>query len=536
MASYDLVIRGANLIDGTGAPVRKGDLAVVGDRIVEIGQVAASGGYRVIDATGLALAPGFVDIHSHSDYHLLLQPTADSAVRQGVTLEIGGNCGYAAAPIWGPWYEERAASYRTLYNLDHAWRGAADYFTRLEAEGISENFGLLIGHNTLRGSAMGGANRAPSTTELQAMIDGARQGMADGALGLSTGLLYAPACFSKPEELVAIAAAVRDCGGILTCHMRSEGDGLLESIDEIIDVAEQADISLQISHLKTSGERNWVKLPETIRRIEDARARGVDVSCDRYPYTASNTGLQAVLPNWALEGGQQERVDRLGDPAARIRMAHDLASRYPSEYWSQLMISEVTQDEHRQYEGLRVNEAARLTQTEPVDFVLGLLLAERMQVDAIFFTMCEDNLTAILQKPYAMIGSDSGCRSHQGPLSHGRPHPRTFGTFPRVLGRFVREKGVLDLPTAIRKMTWDPCRKLGLLDRGRLRSGCVADLVLFDPASISDQATYERPIRYPLGIQHVFVNGVPVVEAGEHTGNRPGRVVRRCSPEPRQKR
>src|SRR5574337_2101561 len=278
---HDLVIRGADLIDGTGTAARQSDLAVVGDRIVEIGRVAPSMGYRVIEATGLTLAPGFVDIHSHSDYHLLLQPTADSAVRQGVTLEIGGNCGYAAAPIWGPWFEERAAAYRTLYNLDHTWQGAADYFTRLEAEGISENFGLLIGHNTLRGSAMGGANRQPSTTQLQAMIDGARQGMADGALGLSTGLLYPPACFSQPEELIAIAAAVRDCGGILTCHMRSEGDGLLEAIDEIINIAEQAHIPLQISHLKTSGERNWVKLPEVIRRIEEARARGVDVSCDR---------------------------------------------------------------------------------------------------------------------------------------------------------------------------------------------------------------------------------------------------------------
>src|SRR5574337_1231697 len=271
MATYDLVIRGADLIDGTGAPARRADLAVAGDRIAEIGRIAPSLGYRVIEAAGLTLAPGFVDIHSHSDYHLLLQPTADSAVRQGVTLEIGGNCGYAAAPIWGSWREERATVYQRLYGLDHAWRGVAEYFTRLEEVGISENFGLLIGHNTLRGSAMGGANRAPSATELQAMIDGARHGMAEGALGLSTGLLYAPACFSRPEELIAIAAAVHDYGGILTCHMRSEGDGLLEAINEIIDVAERAEVPLQISHLKTSGERNWVKLPEAIRRISIAR-------------------------------------------------------------------------------------------------------------------------------------------------------------------------------------------------------------------------------------------------------------------------
>lgn len=527
MATYDLVIRGADLIDGTGLPARLADLAVAGDRIAEIGRIAPTLGHRVIEANGLTLAPGFVDIHSHSDYHLLLQPTADSAARQGVTLEIGGNCGYAAAPIWGPWREERAAAYRDLYNLEHAWRSVAEYFTQLDTVGISENFGLLIGHNTLRGSAMGGADRVPSVRELNAMIDGARQGMAQGALGLSTGLIYAPACFSGPEELAAIAAVVREADGILTCHMRSEGDGLLEAIGEIIGVAERAKIPLQISHLKTSGERNWSKLTEAFRLIEDARARGLDVSCDRYPYTASNTGLQAVLPDWALEGGQQDRVERLGNPAARNRIAQELTQRYPVDYWSRVMISEVTREEHRRHEGSRVSDAAQTADAAPVEFVLDLLLAERMQVDAIFFTMSDDNLDAILQKPYTMIGSDSGCRSHEGPLSHGRPHPRTFGTFPRVLGHFVRERHVLDLPTAIRKMTWEPCRKLGLQDRGRLQPGSVADLVLFDAQTISDRATYEQPLQYPVGIHYVLVNGVPVIAAGEHTGARPGRIVRR---------
>ncbi len=525
---HDLVIRDADLIDGTGSPPHRADLAVSGDRIAEIGRIAPSMGHRIIEAAGLTLAPGFVDIHSHSDYHLLLQPTADSAIRQGVTLEIGGNCGYSAAPIWGPWLEERAATYRNLFDLDHNWQSVSDYLTRLEDIGISENFGLLMGHNTLRGSAMGGANRPPSGEELDAMVEGARQGMTEGALGLSTGLIYAPGCFSKPDELGTIAAVVRQGGGILTCHMRSEGDGLLEAIDEIIGVAEQAKIPLEISHLKTSGERNWPKLHEAIRRIEKARAEGLDVSCDRYPYTASNTGLQAVLPDWALEGGQHERVERLRNAVTRARIAQELTAHYPPDYWSKLMISEVTREQHRHYEGLRVAEAARQAESAPIDFVLDLLIAEQMQVDAIFFTMCEENLEVILQKSYTMIGSDSGCRSHDGPLSHGRPHPRTFGTFPRVLGHIVRERQLLDLPTAVKKMTWDPCRKLGLRDRGRLQPGCMADLVLFDPATVSDRATYETPIQYPVGIHYVFVNGIPVVEAGQHTGARPGRVVRRA--------
>ena len=524
---YDLVIRGADLIDGTGAPARRADLAVAGDRIAEIGRIDPSRGRRAIGAGGLTLTPGFVDIHSHSDYHLFLQPTADSAVRQGVTLEIGGNCGYAAAPIWGPWLEERATVYRDVYGLDHTWQGVADYFDRLEAIGISESFGLLIGHNTLRGSAMGGANRSPSPEELDAMVEAARRGMAEGALGLSTGLIYAPACFSKPDELAAIATVVGQAGGILTCHMRSEGDGLLEAIEEIIDVASLAEIPLQISHLKTSGERNWPKLAEAFRLIEAARTRGLDVSCDRYPYTASNTGLQAVLPTWALEGGQQERLERLRDPEARSRIAQELATHHPADYWSRLMLSEVTREEHRRYEGLRITEAAKLDGKPPIDFVVDLLIAERMQVDAIFFTMCEENLQAILTKPYAMIGSDSGCRGHEGPLSRGRPHPRTFGTFPRVLGHYVRKMRLLDLPSAVKKMTWDPCRKLGLIDRGRLQPGCVADLVLFDPPTVSDRATYEAPIQYPIGVQYVFVNGVAVVEGDEHTGARPGRAVRK---------
>ena len=302
---------------------------------------------------------------------------------------------------------------------------------------------------------------------------------------------------------------------------------MIEAIDEIIEVASKAAIPLQISHLKTSGERNWPKLTEAFRLIEVARARGLDVSCDRYPYTASNTGLKAVLPTWALEGGQQERVERLRDPAARARMTQELTTHYQADYWSRLMISEVTREAHRRYEGMRVTEAARLAGRSPIEFVVDLLIAERMQVDAIFFTMCEENLEAILTKPYAMIASDSGCRGHEGPLSRGRPHPRTFGTFPRVLGHYVRERRLLDLPTAVKKMTWDPCRKLGLLDRGRLQPGCVADLVLLDPVTVSDRATYETPIQYPIGFHYVFVNGVAVVEGGKHTGARPGRAVRR---------
>jgi len=523
---FDILIEGVTIFDGTGGPGFQGGIGIRGERIVEVGRLSSTQAYRVIEAQGLVASPGFVDVHSHSDYHLLLAPFAESSIRQGVTLEIGGNCGYSAAPIWGLWLEERAQSYKELYDLDHDWKTLSAYLARLEGLGISVNFGLLIGHNTLRGSAMGGAARAPKPEELSAMVHAARQGMREGALGLSTGLVYPPACFSQPEELIALAKAVEEEGGILTSHMRSEGDDLLEAIREVLGIAKAAGIPLQISHLKTYGEANWGKLDEAFRLIEEARARGQDVTADRYPYTASNTGLQAVLPNWALEGGVKERVARWKDPTVRARLKEELGRR-PEDSWGKIMLSEVTLPENRRYEGLRVDEAARLAQKDPVDFVIDLLIREEARVEAIFFRMSEENLKRILEKPYVMIGSDSGCRDHYGPLSRGRPHPRTFGTFARVLGRYVREEKLLDLPTAIRKMTGDPCRRFGIKDRGLIKPGFFADLVLFDPDRVRDTATYEDPICYPEGVHYVLVNGVVTVEEGEHTTAKAGKVIRR---------
>jgi len=528
--TVDILIRGAQVFDGGGSPALEADIAIDSGKLVAVGgDPASQSARRLIDARGLAAAPGFVDIHGHSDYHLLLTGTAESAVLQGVTCEIGGNCGYAAAPIWGPWWEDRARSYRDTYGLDHAWHGVTEYFRRLLVPGISINFGLLVGHNTLRGSAMGGADRTASAEELQSMVAALERGMDEGALGLSTGLIYSPACFSPPEELVTLTAAAGRKGGILTAHMRSEGDGLLEAIREVIAAAEAGGAPLQISHLKTSGEQNWGKLSQVFDLIESAQGRAVDVTADRYPYAASNTDLQAVLPKWAIEGSKSEQTARLGDPAVRARIQQEMGEGTKAQDWSQVMISEVVREEDRRYLGLRVDAAARVAGEEPLTFVLDLLYREQTQVDAIYFTMNEANLREILRKPYVMIGSDSGCRAHYGPLSAGRPHPRTFGTFARVLGHYAREVGLFDLATAIRKMTSDPCRRLGLGDRGWLRPGYAADVVLFDPSRVRDTATYEEPIRYPVGIHTVLVNGVVTVEAGEHTGARAGSIVRRSS-------
>lgn len=526
--TLEVLIRRALVFDGGGGPPAEADVGIRGGRIVAVGpDLPARGARRVIEARGLAAAPGFVDVHGHSDYHLLLAPTAESAVLQGVTCEIGGNCGYAAAPVWGPWWEDRAQSYRETYGLDHGWHDVAAYFRRLLDPGISINFGLLIGHNTLRGSAMGGADRAAAAGEMQAMVAALERGLDQGALGLSTGLVYSPACFSPPEELATLAAVAGRRGGILATHVRSEGDGLLEAIQEVIAAAEGERTPLQISHLKTSGERNWGKLPRVFDLIESAQRRGVDVTADRYPYTAANTDLQAALPRWALEGGKAEQTARLADPAVRARIRQETGEGPNARDWSRVMISQVTLPQNRRYQGLRVDAAARLAGKEVLAFVLDLLQEEKTRVEAIYFVMGEENLQAILRKPYVMIGSDSGCRAHYGPLSAGHPHPRTFGSFARVLGHYVREVGLLDLGTAVRKMTSDPCRRFGLADRGWLRPGCAADVVLFDPDRVRDTATYEEPIRYPAGIRMVLVNGVVTVEEGEHTGARAGQIVRR---------
>jgi N-acyl-D-amino-acid deacylase len=526
----DILIRGARVFDGAGTPPVDADIAVEGGRVAAVAPgLSPQSARRVIDARGLAAAPGFVDIHSHSDYHLLFTGTAESAILQGVTCEIGGNCGYAAAPIWGPWWEDRAETYRDLYGLDHAWHDVKSYFHRLLDRGISINFGLLVGHNTLRGSVMGGADRAATAEELQAMVAALESGMDEGALGLSTGLIYSPACFSPPEELATLTAAAGRKGGILTTHIRSEGDGLLEAIREVISAAETGRTPLQISHLKTYGERNWGKLSQVFDLIESAQRRGVDVTADRYPYTAANTGLQAALPLWAIEGSKGEQAARLADPAVRARIRQEIGEGPDARDWSQVMISEVTLQENRRYQGLRVDAAARLAGKETLTFVLDLLQEEKAQVDAIYFVMSEENLQTILRKPYVMIGSDSGCRASYGPLSTGRPHPRAFGTFVRVLGHYVRDVGLFDLATAIRKMTSDPCRRMGLGDRGWLRPGYAADVVLFDPNRVRDAATYEEPIRYPVGVDTVLVNGVVTVEAGEHTGARAGKIVRRTA-------
>ncbi|HBK80493.1 MAG TPA: amidohydrolase [Nitrospinae bacterium] len=525
---YDLLFRQATIYDGSGSEPYTGDLAVEGDTIAAAGPPGPGDARRTVQAEGMALSPGFIDIHGHSDYYLLMNPTAQAKVRQGITTDVGGNCGYAAAPIGGGEMEERCAYYREEFGLDIPFGRLDEYLRHVEDIGISLNYAPLIGHNTIRASVMGGADRPAGPDDLAQMDRMTGEAMQEGAFGLSTGLVYAPACFADRAELTALCRTAARHGGLFATHMRSEGARLLEAIEEVIGIARDAGLPLQISHLKTAGKKNWDKLDAAFELIEGARAAGQDVTCDRYPYIASNTHLSALLPDWVHNGRMEEKIARLRDPAVRARIRADLEAAYPGpEYWKNVLISRVLTEENRACEGLTLAQAAEKREVDPCVAMMDLLAEEKMTVEILIFMMSEENMRRVLEKPYVMVGSDSAALTHEPPLGAGRPHPRNFGTFPAVLGNIARDEGLMPLAEAIRKMTSAPCDRLGINDRGRLTAGMKADLVLFDPGKIRDTATYEKPVSYPDGINMVLVNGEIVVEDGEHTGARSGRALRK---------
>ncbi len=513
-----MIIKNGEIIDGTGKPGYRANLVLEKDTITSIGKIEAKNAETVVDASGLVVAPGFVDIHSHSDYYLLIDPRAESKIMQGVTTEVGGNCGYAAAPIFGELLKERRKSYLEQFDIHLNWTDLSGYYEKLKEKGTAVNFAPLLGHNTIRASVMGYEDRVPEPNEIKKMellvLDGLRQ----GAFGMSVGLIYPPSCYAKTEELIRIFKVVEECDSLFTCHMRSEGEKLLEAIEETLQIGRETGVRTQISHLKTAGEKNWNKIHQALTLIETALENGMDIACDRYPYTASNTGLSALLPDWAFEGGIQKQMERLQNKSIRELMKKEILKNHPEiEHWNTVMISQVVSSKNKDIEGKKVSEGAELRNKDIFDFIFDLLLEEQSQVEAIYFCMCEDNFQEIIKKDYVMIGSDSGARGINGPLGDGTPHPRGFGSYPRVLGKYVRDENIFDLPAAIKKMTSDPCRRLKITDRGIIKEGNYADLVLCDPEKIRDTATYENPKQYPEGIEYVFVNGKMAVKNGKPT-------------------
>jgi N-acyl-D-amino-acid deacylase len=526
--SFDLVIRGGLVLDGTGLPAYPADIAVSGDRIAAVGTIAPEQGRRVLDATGFHVCPGFIDIHSHSDGAILVYPTADSRVRQGVTTELTGNCGGSAAPRRLPRPGE-APGADGEQEPESKWTGVASYCDLLEKTGISINQALLVGQGTIRTNAIGNVDRRLTPEEMSTVLRAVEDAMDEGAFGLSTGLEYTPGRYTPTGEIVAMARVVGRRGGLYASHMRNEEATLLEAIDEAIAVGRQSGARVQISHLKASGRANWSKQQGALDLIASATRDGVAVLADAYPYTAYSTGLTILLSPAAREGGIADLMARLKDAAWRQRMRAEVEAQMAEELgdYALIVIAGVRSPANRPLLGKNLKEIAAGWGVEPVDAVLRLIEEERGEVDTIGHGMSPENVEMVLRHPLVMIGSDGAAMAPVGRAAEARPHPRSYGAFARVLAYYVRDRRTLDLPQAVRKMTSMPADQIGLSDRGRLARGKKADLVVFDAARVKDEATFDRPHQYASGIPHVFVNGVAVVDNGRHTGAKPGRALRR---------
>lgn len=522
----DLVLRGGTVFDGTGAPGVEADVAVSGDRIQAVGRVADRGAME-IDLRGKAVAPGFIDIHTHADLPLLANPRAENRVLQGITLEVGGNCG--SSP--GPWSEEEyqavRSRYRESYGAEVDFRDLGGFFRALERTPPSVNAACMVGHGTIRSTVVGGADRPATETELEHMRGLVREALQQGAVGLSSGLEYTPGGFATRGELVELARALQGTGYPYATHMRNEDDEVLAAVEEALHVGRVAGVPVQISHLKAQGERNWWKAPAILDVIEEAATQGTDVHFDRYPYVAYSTGLSNLFPSWARAGGNRAFVARLDDPEQRPVLeayAREKVAQLGS--WNSVQISSVRTPGNAWIGGRRLGEAAEEAGEDPFELTVRLLREEGGSVGMIGFGMSEENTSLILSHPRGMVCSDGSVYAPSGPLSGGSPHPRSYGTFPRVLGHYVRDTGVLSLEEAVYKMTGLPASKLGLAERGLVRPGMYADLVAFDPATVADRATFADPHQYPIGVYLVVVNGVVTARGGEMAGPLAGRPVR----------
>ena len=525
----DLKITGGRLIDGTGAPARAGDVGITGDRITAVDDLSREPAGRTIDASGRTVAPGFIDVHSHSDWRLWDNRRAESKIRQGVTTEVVGNCGFSPAPVSDQFRDEmRGFALYLPAGMDFSWRSVGEYLARYESDGVALNVVQLIGHGTLRLAAMGFARRPPTAAEqahMERMMD---EAMGDGAYGLATGLIYAPGSYATTEEIVGIARRAGGRRGFYASHIRGEGATLLDAVAEAIRVGREGGLPVQVSHVKAAGRPNWGKVANALALIDDARREGLDVMGDVYPYTASSTTLRTLLPDWALEGGIDAMLKRLADPAIRDRIRRELTGGGETLLrgldWADIMVAYAPSRPDAQ--GRRIAEIASARREDPLDAALELIVSEQGKGYMILFQLDEADLRRALAHPHVMIGSDGSALAAEGSLAAGKPHPRSYGTFPRVLGRYARDERVLSLETAVWKMTGLPARRLGLRDRGVLAAGAKADVVVFDPATVADRATYEDPHRYAAGIGDVVVNGRAVIAGGEHTGALPGRVLR----------
>ena len=528
---YDLLITGGHIIDGSGSPWYEGDVAVKNGKIASVGRLVNPTARRVIDATGLVVAPGFIDLHTHSDYTLLVDGDGQSKIRQGVTTEIIGEDA-SAGPFASTSQPDVSKSPRPP-NFKRNWETLAQYFDVLQKSGISLNVASYVGAGQVWMDVIGNVNRRPTPEEIEKMEDLVAQAMQQGAIGLSSGLAYAPNMFETTGDLIRLASVAARYGGIYTSHIRGEGATEGQALAEAIEIGEKAHLPVHILHFKVAGKPNWGHIARLIGIIQAARDRGIEVTADQYPYIASWTHLEQCLPPKFLEGSLGHRVELLKDPNVREEIRRDITHGLPgwnnnevesTGGWHGVMVSGVVKPEDKKYEGKRMDEVAQMMHTDPVNALCNLLVNEGGTAYAVYFTMSEPNVEMIMKQPWVGIGSDGAAVSPAMAFA-GRPHPRFYGTFPRVLGVYVREKHVLSLADAIRKMTSLPAHIVGLKDRGLLAPGMAADITLFNPQTVSDKATFQDPLQYPEGIPYVIVNGVVVIDKGQHTGAKPGEVL-----------
>jgi N-acyl-D-amino-acid deacylase len=523
----DILIQNGQVVDGSGVPRYRADVAIEGDRIVDVGRLESTEAETVIDASGCAVTPGFVDMHSHADLTLPILPTADSLVHQGITTAVVGQCGLTPVPLLAETREQVVAmmeSKETPLPWER-WSTFNSYFDYLSRIGTSVNVVPLVGQGTVRSAVMGLSAGPANEKQIARMQAEVVKAMDEGAIGVSTGLIYPPGSYASTEELIAVTRPAGERDGFYFSHIRGEGDTLLQAVAEAIRIGRETGAAVQISHFKAAGHGNWDKAAQALELIDQARAGGLDVTADMYPYLAGSTSLVAVLPEWAQEGGKEAILKRLGDAATCRKMTADMQSTgfFRIAEWDRVLIS--GSPRNRDYEGRYVADLAADAGKSPHDWVFDALLETELDVHMILFMMSEDNRRVELCHPAMMIGTDGVARATEGPLAKGVPHPRSYGTYPRVLGRYVREQGVLSLEEAIWKMSGLPAHKLRWADRGLVKKGYKADLVILDPDTVADRADYETPHQYPVGIPHVIVNGKLVIHGSGHTQARPGRVL-----------
>lgn len=532
-ARFDVLITGGRVVDGTGAPWFLADVAIAGDRIAAVGRLAEQSAATRIDASNLVVAPGFIDMLGQSEFNVLVDGRAASKITQGITTEITGE-GSSIAPLTDGMAAARMAQF-DHFKVALDFRTLGEYFARLERQPPALNLGSFVGAGGVRAYVIGNVQRAATPAELEQMKALVARAMEQGALGLSTSLQYVPDRFASTEEIIELAKVAARYGGIYLTHQRSESGQIMSSLDEVFTIAERAGIPAEIWHLKTAYRANWGRMPEVLARIERARARGLDVTANVYPYDRASNNLDACLPLWVREGGLEPMLTRLQDPALRERIKRDMDDPNARDWENQwygsggatgVMVSSVLDPSLRKWEGMTLAEIGRAMGKDPRDALMDLVVADRGETSAIISIMREDDVRTALAHPLVAIGTDSAARAEDGPLAESRSHPRAWGSFPRVLGQYVRDEKLIPLEEAIRRFTSRPAARVGLADRGVLRPGLKADITVFDPARIRDRSTFTDPTHYSEGVRYVFVNGRAVVADGKITGARPGEVVR----------